>query len=376
MELKSAAAQVVQSNNLSKLIVPALAGAAFFISLSLVQASCNLAGRSYVNEILQATSNPFIALFIGLLSTALMQSSSTVTTVILVLVSSNILEIYSAVPMIMGANIGTTLTSTLVALGYMHNKRQYRKAISTATLHDFFNIFTALILFPLEYYFHFLSETAVFLSQLLPDSLPDTENNLSLGNGFGAQTIRYVMDLTGQNSMVLLLVSIAFLLLSLKVFSLTVKRSLSKVKLKSHLDFMFGSHLRALLTGIVTTAVVQSSSAVTTLVIPLSVNKQVKLKTVFHFIIGTNIGTTFTALIAAFGVSKLAVSLGLAHLLFNLIGLLIFYPESFMQNLILNTAKKIGRASWDNQLVGLLYIVLTFFLIPYLLIYLFSFFGE
>jgi Na+/phosphate symporter len=62
--------------------------------------------------------------------------------------------------MIMGANIGTTITSTIVSLGHIIDKKAFRKAFSVAILHDFFNILVTLILFPLEYYFGLLSSLA------------------------------------------------------------------------------------------------------------------------------------------------------------------------------------------------------------------------
>ncbi|MEJ2004323.1 MAG: Na/Pi symporter, partial [Cyclobacteriaceae bacterium] len=115
--------------------------------------SFNNLGREVAESIITATSNPFIGLFIGLLVTALIQSSSTTTSMIVALVASGSITLANAVPMIMGANIGTTLTSTIVSLGYIAKREEFKRAIAAGTVHDFFNILTVLILFPLEYCF-------------------------------------------------------------------------------------------------------------------------------------------------------------------------------------------------------------------------------
>ena len=107
--------------------------------------------KDVTETILLATSNPFTGLFIGLLITALIQSSSTTTSLVVALVASGSISIESAVPLIMGANIGTTITSTIVSLGFINRKKEFRRAVAAGTYHDFFNILTALLLFPLQY---------------------------------------------------------------------------------------------------------------------------------------------------------------------------------------------------------------------------------
>ena len=134
-----------------------LAVGLFLLAIELVSGAVLILGKDSVESILLVTSNPFIGLFIGLLATALIQSSSTVTAMTVAIVASGSLSLANAIPIVMGANIGTTLTSTLVSLSFITNRNEFRKAISAGTIHDFFNIFTALIVFPLEYYYGALS---------------------------------------------------------------------------------------------------------------------------------------------------------------------------------------------------------------------------
>ncbi len=137
-------------------------------------------GKECRRNYLLATSNPFTGLFIGLLITAMLQSSSTTTSLVVALVASGSITLQSAVPIIMGANIGTTITSTIVSLGFISKKKEFRRAVAAGTYHDFFNILTAAILFPLEYYYGFLSSISVWIADLFfsPVFKP-TENTVS-----------------------------------------------------------------------------------------------------------------------------------------------------------------------------------------------------
>ena len=110
----------------------------FLVSLNLMSGGFKLLGKDIAQQIITITSNPFVGLFVGLLATALVQSSSTTTSMIVAIVASGSLTLQNAVPMIMGANIGTSVTSTIVALGHVPKRIEFQKAISSATVHDFF----------------------------------------------------------------------------------------------------------------------------------------------------------------------------------------------------------------------------------------------
>jgi solute carrier family 34 (sodium-dependent phosphate cotransporter) len=120
----------------------------FIFSIDMLTVSMTKLNSDLANEIFKATNSPFVGLFVGLLITALVQSSSTVTAMIVAVVASNAISLQQAVPMVMGANIGTTITSTLVAFSYIMKKNEFKKALSAGVLHDVFNILTVLILFP------------------------------------------------------------------------------------------------------------------------------------------------------------------------------------------------------------------------------------
>ena len=111
-----------------------------------------LAAGDNARELFAFASNPIIALVVGLVATAIFQSSSTVTSIIVGLVAGG-LPLGIAIPMVMGANIGTSLTSTLVSLGHVRNGEEFRRAFAAATVHDSFNLCAVAILLPLEILF-------------------------------------------------------------------------------------------------------------------------------------------------------------------------------------------------------------------------------
>ncbi|OWF37943.1 Sodium-dependent phosphate transport protein 2A [Mizuhopecten yessoensis] len=123
------------------------------------------AGKAFrENELL---SNPVAGLMIGVLATVLLQSSSTTTSIIVTMVGSGIIPTMTAIPMVMGANIGTSVTNTLVALAQFGNREEFKRSFAGATVHDMFNWLTVLILLPLEVATHYLySLTDVIINSL------------------------------------------------------------------------------------------------------------------------------------------------------------------------------------------------------------------
>ncbi|MEM9340013.1 MAG: Na/Pi symporter, partial [Bacteroidota bacterium] len=136
----------------------------FMFSIRMMGSAIASLGGGFADYAIHATENPFIGLFIGLLSTAILQSSSTTTTIAVAAVASGSLTLHGAIPIIMGANIGTTLTSTIVAMGYITKPVEFRKAIAAGTAHDFFNILMVVLLFPLEMKYRFLERLSGYLT--------------------------------------------------------------------------------------------------------------------------------------------------------------------------------------------------------------------
>uniref|UniRef100_A0A8C7CG64 Sodium-dependent phosphate transport protein 2B n=1 Tax=Oncorhynchus kisutch TaxID=8019 RepID=A0A8C7CG64_ONCKI len=125
----------------------------FVCSLDVLSSAFQLVGGKAAGDIFQdnaVLSNPVAGLVIGVLVTLLVQSSSTSSSIVVSMVSSGLLEVQSAVPVIMGANIGTSVTNTIVAMMQAGDRNEFRRAFAGATVHDFFNWLSVLILLPLE----------------------------------------------------------------------------------------------------------------------------------------------------------------------------------------------------------------------------------
>jgi sodium-dependent phosphate cotransporter len=166
--LQSSSATMWQSLGRSAAVV-------FLLSLFLVGVNGLSDGFRAVGEgglldtFFSATENPFIALMVGILATALVQSSSVTTSMIVAFVAApgDPLPIANAVPMVMGANIGTTVTNMIVSMAHMGRKEEFRRAFGVATCHDFFNLMAVAIFLPLELATGYLQRTAMALSSML-----------------------------------------------------------------------------------------------------------------------------------------------------------------------------------------------------------------
>ena len=137
----------------------------FLVMLSLMGNGFKLLGMKDSSKMFDIVDNPISALMIGILVTVLVQSSSTSTSIIIGLVGADELSVKNAIPMIMGANIGTSVTNTIVSLGSYNNKENYKRAFAGATIHDIFNFLTVLVLLPIQWASNFLGEITWKLSK-------------------------------------------------------------------------------------------------------------------------------------------------------------------------------------------------------------------
>lgn len=341
----------------------------FLLAIDLMIFSLSSIGLGAVEDLIKIAELPFISLFIGLLSTALIQSSSTVTSIAVAMVASGTISLSSGIYVIMGSNIGTTLTSDIISLSYITQKSKYRLAISAGVVHDFFNIFTTLIIFPLEYYYGLLSRSAIRVTNLL--GIHSTEGSMPLAkpvNSMLKPLTMGVYDLIGNFWMVgiigLLLLFAAIKLFSVYSYKILIGKSRDMLK-----SFIFNNPLKSFSWGLLITGGLQSSSITTSITVPLVATRKVSLDSAFPFIMGANIGTTITALLAAIFKSEAAVSLAIAHLIFNLMGVLIFLPFKGIRQFPVELANRFGILASENRIIGFFYIIFTFFLVPFLLIY-------
>ena len=107
---------------------------AFAIAVTLMGSSFKLTGKEAAEGVLEWAQNPILGVLVGVFMTAVVQSSSTVTTMIVTAVAGGLVPLPVAVPMVMGANIGTTVTNTLVAMGSMVRSEEFKRSMQAATV--------------------------------------------------------------------------------------------------------------------------------------------------------------------------------------------------------------------------------------------------
>lgn len=344
----------------------------FVFALDLMVSSLQHIGKSAAETIIQATSNPFTALFIGLLITAMIQSSSTTTAMVVALVASNSITIQSAIPIIMGANVGTTITSTIVSLGFINRKKEFRRAAAAGTYDGIFNILIVVILFPLEYYYGFLSDLSQWVATyLFHPGATATSNAFSQKWYMFGPIVKGLVDLI-PNGFLLAALSFVLLFTSILVFRKLISGLLLASSPERFSRFFFKNAWKSFFWGTVTTAAIRSSTITISVVVPIVAQRIVTLRKAAPFILGANMGTTITAFIAAFFNANTAgaVSIAIAHFLFNLIGVLIFYPIPILRKVPLELASRLGKLTTKYRLTVFVYILMIFFFIPFSLIYL------
>lgn len=293
------------------------------------------------------------------------------TAIVVAMVAAGKLSLVHGVPVVIGANIGTTITAMIVSFAHITKKKEFKRATSAAAAHNLFNIFGAMVLFPLEFFTHFLTDLSLYVTQLIKP--------LSNFTGIGIKGLMdlsiypiadFFVTLLGNNPFILLPLAVILLFLSISSFTFILKSVLMGERWYSLQNFIFGTPLRALNWGIWLTAALQSSSLTTSVSVSLVGTRKVSLKNAFPFILGANIGTTFTAILAAISQSDTALSIAIVHFLFNFLGVIVLFPIYFLRNFILKSAQFMGKIAMKNRFFSLLYILLIFFLIPFLLIFL------
>ena len=334
-----------------------------------------LFGRDLVEGFFTATENPLVGLIVGLLATTLVQSSSVTTSMIVGLVAApeNPLPLANAVPMVMGANIGTTVTATIVSLAHIGRREEFERAFPVAICHDIFNYMSVLILLPLEISTGFLRRTAVGLASTL-EGLGQFEYEsplrVLLSAGFAPITALAESAIASQGGQAVFLVGISSFCIFLALFLLVrVMRTLVHARVEGIIgQALSSSAIFSILVGAIITVMVQSSSITTSVLVPLAAAGLLRLEEAFPMTIGANVGTTVTALMAALGVSGPNAAAGLeiaiVHLLFNLGGMLLIYPVKAIRGVPIYIARTVTQVALRSRTLTALTVVALFYGVP------------
>lgn len=352
-----------------------IAGSVYMLLLavSFVSGGFKLATGNQVVELLSFATNPFLGLVVGTVATALVQSSSTVTSIIVGLVAGG-MPVSIAIPMIMGANIGTTITNTIVSLGHINGGIEFKRAFAAATIHDFFNLLSVIIFLPLEMAFGFLEKLSGVLSKWLVGagavSIGDF-NFLKMATQPIVSEVTLLFDSTFPEfwaGVLLAVFGVVTILVSI-TFLGKVLKSIMVGRVKHLIQGAIGrGPLAGIGSGTLVTILVQSSSTTTSLIVPLAGNGLFSLRQVYPFTLGANIGTCITALLASTAITgnlaASAVQIALVHLLYNVLGVVVIFGIPVLRQIPITCAEKLSTLALRDKKLAFGYVLGMFFAIP------------
>ncbi|KAL6110113.1 slc34a2 [Pungitius sinensis] len=430
----------------------------FICSLDILSSAFQLVGGKAAGDILQdntVLANPLAGLVIGVLVTLLVQSSSTSSSIVVSMVSSGLLTVQLAVPIIMGTNIGTSVTNTLVAMTQAGDRSTFRRAFAGATVHDFFNWLSVLVLLPLEVATGYLyvvtkliidsfkiesgeapallnvitdivTESIIQLDEsvingiatgdpearnkslikrwcetfinttLMNVTVPGPENCTSpplcwsdgnytfteknISKTYNVRKCEHLFVNVNLSDLAVGLILLALALLVLccclvlivKLLNSMLKGQVAAVIkkiLNTDFPFPFGWVIGyvAILVGAGMTFIVQSSSVFTSAITPLVGIGVISIERAYPLSLGSNIGTTTTAILAAMAspgdTLANALQIALVHFLFNISGIILWYPIPFTR-LPIRLAKGLGNITASYRWFAAVYIISFFFVLP------------
>ena len=329
-------------------------------------------GADGAEQIFAFATNPILGVILGTLATALVQSSSTVTSVIVALVAGG-MPVSLAVPMIMGANMGTTITNTIVSLGNIKEGPAFSRSFGAATVHDFFNLYSIILLLPIEMLFHPLERIAGALANLFVGGESASVASMNVLGKVTKPSVNWIggvfkslPDTLG--APLLIIVGITLVFFSVLYLGKMLRRLMTgKAKGVLNAAFDHGAII-AIIAGSIITIMVQSSSTTTSLVVPLVGAGVLTIMQIYPFTLGSNIGTTVTALLAATAVTGgykiFALQIAFVHFLYNFLAVAIFAANPRLWQLPVRSAQWLGNMAEKSRLYALGYIVVVFFVLP------------
>jgi solute carrier family 34 (sodium-dependent phosphate cotransporter) len=407
----------------------------FLFALELLAASAKVLTGCKAGTLFTDNTNPIAGVMVGILATALIHSSSTVTSIIVSLVGSGI-SVRIAMYMVMGANIGTTVTCAIVALGQIQDIEQFERSFAAASTHGMFNILTVAVLLPLEAATGYLAaltklcvrnastsgsgqawggpikkfvsplgERIMIANKKLINSVATGEGSCSSGGGFypivcegsasyanckpgliacNERTGRCPAFFSADASVaddkvsggVVFFISFVILFICLIGIIIILQRMIIGVSARIIFKATDFNGYFAILIGCGTTAIIQSSSVFTSTLTPIVGIGALPLEQMYALTLGANIGTTLTAIMAAMvtdGTDPLRVAL--SHFFFNVTGVLMFYPIPYMR-FPLFSARQLGKATRHWKGFPAAYIISIYYLGPLIILGISSLFQK
>ncbi|WP_434353335.1 Na/Pi symporter [Psychrobacter sp. HD31] len=340
-------------------------------AVGMIGAGFKGATKGEAEQLFAFATNPFMGLVIGIVATALIQSSSTVTSIIVGLVAGG-LPVATAVPMVMGANVGTSITNTIVSMGHVRDKEEFKRAFAAATVHDYFNLLSVIIFLPLEMMFGLLEKIGSYLSGFMIGGDAVSIKSFNFVKAATKPVVNIFKELTHfvdqpLSGVILALIGVALIFVAISYIGKLLKQLMvGRAKDIMHTTIGRGP-LSGIASGTFITILVQSSSTTTSLMVPLAGSGAFSLKQIYPFTLGANIGTCITAMLAATAVegdARAALTIAMIHLTYNVLGVAVIYGIPFLREIPPKLAIWLGNLASNNKVYAMVYILGVFFVIP------------
>jgi solute carrier family 34 (sodium-dependent phosphate cotransporter) len=348
----------------------------FLVGIVFLEAGIAAAGEGFREGLLRSVSHPISGLCAGLLVTVLVQSSSVSTATIVGMVGAGTLPLALAVPMIMGANIGTTVTNTLASLGSIRRIQEFRRAFAAATVHDFFNLFAVAILLPLELATGFLQDVAEWLTELLRgadfDPTAPGRSPIRMAVRLPLGWMQSVIEPTPVTAAVFFGIGLVLIFFALAFITRNMRRLVAGgVERAMNRLIGRGGGAAGIVLGIALTVAVQSSTITTSILVPLVAAGILTLQSAYPITVGANVGTTITALLASLAVLRPeGLTIALVHTLFNLSAVAIIFPIPAIRMIPVRLAEWIAEQAVRRRVIVLIYGAGLFLILPLLGVFL------
>jgi phosphate:Na+ symporter len=305
-------------------VLSMLGGLAFFLfgMNAMGDGLAKLSGGRLERLLEKLTSNRLMAVLLGAGVTAVIQSSSATTVMVVGFVNSGIMKLSQAVGIIMGANVGTTITSWILSLTSISGDSLVMKLLKPTSFSPVLAVIGVILLL-----------------------FSKKENHKDIGT---------------------ILVGFAILMYGMSTMSDAVK-PLAEVEEFTNILTMFSNPILGMIAGAVLTAVIQSSSASVGILQALCVTGSVSYSVALPIIMGQNIGTCVTAMISSIGTSKNAKRAACVHLYFNVIGTVVFMVVFYAINAFVNFSilSEPANAAGIAVIHSLFNIIATLILFPF-----------
>jgi len=352
---------------------------AFLVGVSLLETGIAGLGAGFQDGLIREIANPISGLFAGIILTVLVQSSSVSTATIVGLVGSGTLDVSLAVPMIMGANIGTTVTNTLASLGSARRRDEFRRALTAATMHDFFNLLAVAVLLPVELLTGAFTRAALALTRVLRGTEVEMSPGTSPIRTAVKAPVKLITDLLGSLGVAPRLAAVTVLVVGLSLIFLALvlitrnMRLLVRGTLERAMNHVVGrgGGTVGILIGLLITVAVQSSTITTSILVPLVAAGLLTARSAYPITLGANVGTTVTALIASLAVTQPAgLTIALVHTLFNVTALVLVFPVRVVREIPIRMAERFAGVAVVHPTLVAGYLLGLFVVIPLLGIFL------